>query len=284
MVDKKLLLVSIFSLVYALFIFINKLALNANIKPFNFVIQTTLVSVSLLSAYAIVAKKREIKKIDTQVRVKLMLIGLFTSSAFVIGNYGLRLSSSINYSFLIKSSLIFSILLAFILLKENLGKAKIFLMLVFIIGVYLVTTGGEIIIPRIGDLLIIIAAFTLSCATIVQKQLSNKVDPYIIGWGNRLSGLLFLFFVALIFKINFYEIIAPRIILTAGFLSAGVVVYLNKTIAVSSVSYATMMSMVVPVLNLVLGLIFLNETMGTVQLLGGVLIILSGIFVHKLKI
>jgi len=52
----------------------------------------------------------------------------------------------------------------------------------------------------------------------------------------------------------------------------------------STATYVSMMSMIVPVLNLILGSLFLNEQINFFQILGGSLVIFSGMQVQKLKI
>jgi len=46
----------------------------------------------------------------------------------------------------------------------------------------------------------------------------------------------------------------------------------------------TMMSMITPVITTILAILFLNESIHQIQVLGGSLIIFSGIITHKLKV
>lgn len=282
--SKKLLYVSIFSLSWALSIFFNKLAINIGIKPVPYTVQTTLVSVVLLTIYVFFAFKKELRKINIEALRNLFFIGSLVGTAYIAGIYGLRLSTSINYSFLIKSTLVFTILLAFIFLKEKVDRKKALLLSAFIIGAYLITTGGKTIIPKIGDLLIIFAAFCFSSALVIQKQLTRKINPDIIAWGRMSFALFVLLLVGFFVKANFFQLIALRYVVLVGLLSAVLVIYLSKAISVSSASYITMMSMSVPVINTLLGTVFLKETMNIFQIIGGILIISNGILVHKWKI
>lgn len=282
--DKKLLYVSIFSFSWALIIFFNKLALNTGVKPVAFTVQTTLSGTALLTTYIISTKRKELRKINIEILKNLIFIGILVGSSYIAGIYGLKLSPSINYSFIIKSTLVFTILLAFIFLKESLSKNKLLLMLIFILGAYFITTGGKTIVPRVGDLLTVTAAFCLSAALIIQKPLTEKVEPDIIGWGRILFTSIAVLLLTPFLKVNIFEVITPEIVVIVGGLSAILAIYINKTISVSSTSYLAMMSMMVPVINSISGIFFLNETMNIFQVVGGVLIVLSGVLVHKWKI
>ncbi|MBL7150506.1 DMT family transporter [Candidatus Microgenomates bacterium] len=282
--SKKLLYVLIFSLSWALLIFVNKLALNNGIKPVLYTIQTTFVSAILLTIYVFLTKKKELKEINAGVVKNLFFIGGMVGIAYIAGIYGLKLSTSVNYGFLIKSTLVFSIIFAFIFLKEKMGRKKVLLLLIFLLGAYLITTNGVRVVPKVGDLLILFAAFCFSSVAIIQKQLTKKVSPEIIGWGRNFFALIVLLFLAFLARINVLEFISPQFVLIVGILSAVLAIYLSKTLSVASVSYMTMMSMSVPVINSLLGILFLKEIMSIFQIIGGILIISSGVLVHKWKI
>jgi len=48
-------------------------------------------------------------------------------------------------------------------------------------------------------------------------------------------------------------------------------------------TYYVMMTMFVPVINLILGILFLNETINFIQLIGGIVLVISGIMVQRLR-
>jgi drug/metabolite transporter (DMT)-like permease len=57
-------------------------------------------------------------------------------------------------------------------------------------------------------------------------------------------------------------------------------IFLYRTLKISTASYLTMMSMITPVIVSVLAVIFLDESLIWIQLIGAALIILSGILVY----
>jgi drug/metabolite transporter (DMT)-like permease len=58
---------------------------------------------------------------------------------------------------------------------------------------------------------------------------------------------------------------------------------MNKAIRVANVTYYTMMNMLVPVINGIMGIMLLNESINLIQIVGGVILLISGILVQKLR-
>ncbi len=283
-IDKKLLYVSIFSLSWALLIFFNKNAINLGAEALPYTIQGTVINATILLVYNLLTRRKELKNIKFKHLKRLFLIGLFVGTAYILGFYGLKLSTSINYGFLVKSTLLFTTLLAFFFLKERFTQRKIILLVVFVIGIYLLTTGGKMIIPKVGDLLTLITALCFSSALIITKPLTKEIHSDIISLGRIGFALLVLLLLLPILNINPLEIKASRFVIMTGIFGAILAIFLNKTISVSSASYLTMMSMSVPVIVSLLGLIFLKEPMNIFQIIGGTLIIVSGVSTQKSEI
>ena len=209
-----------------------------------------------------------------------MLVGF----AWIADTWGLKLTTSINYSFIIKSGFVFSIIFAYIFFGEKITKHKMYLIILFLVGVYFLTTGGTSIIPKAGDLLVILAALFYSGSTIMQKNLVKQLDSDIVAWIRTSSAVFVLgIFLSFIHLQNF-AIVEPVYIVIVGALLALTTIYLNKALTVSSVTYLTMMTMTVPVLNVLLGTLVLHESITSIQLVGGVIILLSAGVVQFLKI
>lgn len=276
--------VSIFSLSWALLIFFNKLAMNAGVQALPYTIQTTIVTVLLLLFYNLILRKKELLKIKIKDLKSLLIIGLIVGAAYITGFYGLKLSTAINYGFLAKSTLLFTVFLAYFFLGEKISRKKLGFLIAFVLGIYFLSTGGQKIIPRIGDLLALFTAFCYSSAVIITKTLTKKIHSDVISLGRVGFALLFLLAAAPVLKINFLEIIAAANVMIVGFLGAVLALSLNKTIFIASASYLTMMSMMVPVITAFLGLVFLKESINLIQIIGAVLILASGVLVEKSKI
>lgn len=284
MINKKLTYVSIFSFSWALKIFFNKIALGKGVNPISFITQAVFVSVLILTIYMLIINKDEIKYLNIDIYKGLFFAGSFFGMGYAIGLYGLKYSTSINYSFVIKSSIIFTPLLAILVLKEKTGKNRLFLIIAFLIGIYLILSAGNFILPRASDLLTLIAAFCFSCVVVIQKMLTEKTNSTIIAWGRTFFSLPIFIILTFFMKANITKIIFPELVFTVGFLVAVMAIFINKSINISTATYVSMMSMTVPVLNIILGSLFLNESINFLQIFGGSLVIFSGIKVQKLDI
>ena len=68
---------------------------------------------------------------------------------------GIALTDAINAGFLVKLATVTTILFAWLILKENLSGLKIAVVFVMLFGAYLLTTKGQSLLPRVGDLFIL---------------------------------------------------------------------------------------------------------------------------------
>jgi len=286
MISKKLVYSSTVAILLASSIFIKKIALTKDVPPLTLIVQFILIAAIILNLNLLFFQRkyiRQIKKMKRWEWKNAFFAGFFLISAYLASTYGLRFTSSINYSFIIKSNLIFIPLLAFFFLQEKITKEKIYLAIIFFIGIYLVTTRGQFILPRLGDLLIIMAAFFFSSFTIINKKLAKMLEPEIISWGVTSCTAVFALILIFIMKINVFSSIGLLYVLLAGLAEALIILFINKTIRITNMTYYVMMTMFAPVINLILGILFLNETINSIQLLGGVVLIISGMMVQRLR-
>ena len=89
-------------------------------------------------------------------------------------------------------------------------------------------------------------------------------------------------FLLLINKVNFdfnwFWIAVVGLVIAAGIYA------MNKSLEYGTASYMQMMYISVPVVTAIFAYFILGESMTPIQIVGGTLIIVSGFFVHKLKI
>ena len=215
----------------------------------------------------------------------IFLAGSLLLTFYTLATYGLDLVTSINYSFVSRSTLIFSILLAYFFLGEKIDRAKAFLILLFCIGIYIFSTEGKRIVIQYGDLLILIATFSFSSFAIVQKKLCKNLPPNVISWTVTFVGSIVIILISLVLKIELLPKQPDAIIYIffAGAAEAFALLFMNKTTYIANVTYYSMMSMLTPILNVFLGVVFLNEPLSAIQIVGGAILIISGILVQRLK-
>jgi len=284
MINRKLVYINIFSFSWALKIFFNKIALSKGVIPVAFIAQSIFVTVLILTIYLLLKNKNGVKCLNIGIWKGLFCAGFFVGMGYITGLYGLKETTSINYSFVIKSSIIFTPLLAIFILREKVDRNRLLLVMGFIIGIYFIISGGELILPKIGDLLTLIAAFCFSCVIIIQKILAKKASSTIIAWGRTIFCIPVVIVLSYYMNVDITKIVFPELVFTVGFLVAIMAIFVNRSINMSTATYVSMMSMIVPVLNLILGSLFLNEQINFFQILGGSLVIFSGMQVQKLKI
>ncbi len=279
-------LVSIFFL--SLSIFFRKKSLMIFTNRLNLILWFMIIINIILFLNLVFFQKESFRKIRAISFPELRLIflaGTLLLSFYTLATFGLDLVTSINYSFVSRSTLIFSVILAYFFLNEGMNRGKLFLIFLFVVGIYIISTEGKRIVLQFGDLLILLGTFCFSFYAIIQKILCKNLIPAIISWAVTLSGVLIIILVSLVIRVgllpeNPYGFLY---ILFAGVGEALAVLFMNRTVHISNVTYYTMMSMLTPVLNAFLGITFLNEPLTIIQLTGGVILIISGILVQRLK-
>jgi drug/metabolite transporter (DMT)-like permease len=275
---------AVFSL--SLAIFFKKKALLVEIPPFELLLKFMVISAIVLTFNLFLIQRIDIKKIKSITRYQqqfIILAGTFLLAAYLFTTFGLEFTTSINYSFLSRSTLVFTTILAFFFLKEKMYSQKLLLIFGFFVGIYFITTKGKIIIPQIGDLLILIGAFFFASFSVIQKKISVHLPPEIISWGVTTIGAILAILIGIILNVNLLPGNGLIFVFLSGLTEALIILFMNKTIQVANVTYYAMMTMLIPIINGILGFIFLNELLTTIQILGGSILIICGILVQKLK-
>ncbi|MEN3189454.1 MAG: DMT family transporter [Atribacterota bacterium] len=267
-------------------IFFRKLTLIRGLSALTLLVQFVLIASIILNINILFFNKKYIRKIrnlKSKEWKNTFFAGASLFFAYFFSNYALRFTTSINYSFLNKSNLIFIPLFAFIFLKEEITKEKIFLIFTFLIGIYLITTSGQLIIPHLGDLLVIVATLFFSSFTIISKNLVKKLEPEIISWGITSCAAILALILSFILKINIFSSAEILLVFFSGLAEAIIILFINKTIQITNMTYYVMMIMFTPLINLILGILSLNETINFIQIIGGTVLIISGIMVQRLR-
>lgn len=287
--------VFLFSLFWALQIFISKLGFNAGAKAVSFTFQSAMVALIALSLYVLPKDYILVKNLP-----KKILSGLLLANAIHFGlggffsNSGVALTSAVNAGFLVKFALVTTTVLAWIFLKEKMTWVKFIAVLVMLFGNFLISTKGQSIIPQTGDLLIIVACICWSVGNILIRNTlknNNSVGADIVTFLRPVAGIpVLLFFILLapfypttiqsVFNVNFVDFRYLIYVIGNGVFTALLWIYLNRTLKVASASYMTMMSMMTSVFVAFLALVFLRETMNSAQILGAVLTISAGVITH----
>ena len=292
--------VMMFSVFWALQIFITKLGFIAGAQVLPFQILSILTALLIL-AIMILPKhgvtfgnlfKQQPKLFWNLFLANIIQSGFGTSFSII----GISLTDAINAGFLVKLATVTTILFAWLILKERLTGIKILTVLVMLSGAYLLTTKGQVLLPRVGDLFILAACVCWSLGNVLVRKFlrTQSLDAEIVTLQKPIAGLpVILGLVVLsVWNPDFISSMQPTMAcceqsagslpyaLGNGFFLAITWTYLNRTLKVSTASYMTMMSMITPVIVSVLAMAFLHETLAFVQIAGAGMIILSGFFTY----
>lgn len=272
------------ALSWAISIVLLRIILQSGENPYNMMFWTSLIGLPFW-IYLFAKNKNEIKKLKKKDYYILLAMGIISSVGVSLTEFlALKYSPAINYSFLIRTVILFTFLFAYIFLGEKFTKKKIALATLLITGVYLLTTKGKIISLTAGDI------FTLSEAALIAlgnnvlgKMATNRMSVALSASSSVLIGLL----PKLAIAVYFTQIIVPKgifwiVLLTIVFILLTQLRFTAYKYA--SASYVTMVFSFTPVFVSLMAIPLLKELMTPIQIIGGVLIILTGILVEKLKV
>ena len=218
---------------------------------------------------------------------KLLLLGLGILSSVgidILQSVALAHTSAVNFSFLYRTVVVFTIILAYFFFKEPITRKKTLLALLILFGSYLLTTNGLGIKITLGDVYTLLYAASAAFITnILIKHTVSKMHPDLSGAVISLITTFMLLSIA----ITRGPIRVPQHIpffLLASILSIGVVTVRNRAYQHATASFVTMIVSLTPVFVAFLSYPLLHERLGLVETIGGLIIIGSTFFVEKFNI
>lgn len=271
------------SLFYGLLIVVQKMGLNFGLDPlsFSFSRSVIIILISLIFFSPQLKKLKFIKKYELR---DLIILGIVSATAILILFLGQNLTTAVNAGFLIRLTPLFVLPLAHLLLKEKSSRSSIFFMFVMLVGAFLLTTNGALIIPHLGDLLIIIVALIVAFQNVFAKKIMHSVSTdIVIFFRVCMSALLIVMFVP--FFLSYQSISALfsglfYVVLTAilYFLS---ITCQYKAIKLVGPFITTSFFLLGSLFSALFAYILLRETLSFVQWIGAVSILVGGYFLIK---
>ncbi len=289
--------VMMFSLTWALSIFFTKLAFNSGVQPFGFLVQTYVIALVCIAIYVFLTNPKELKKLTPKIIFILFIAGaIHAGLGGFLSNVGLALSTAVNYGFIAKFTIITTPLLAWILLKEKLTWTFGVTAAIMLVGSYLISTNGALIVPKIGDIITIGACVCWTTGNVLSRKIlkHHPVSGDVVSLIRPIAAipaLLFFFLIRNIFSFNIshqfdtdlFQFNSPVLILIGGASTAIVWIFLNRTLKLVRASYLSLMSNLTSVAVAILAVIFLSESISLIQIIGGCLIILASLTSQFLK-
>ena len=289
-----------FSAFWAFQIFVAKLGFiaGAMVLPFQVaMVLTAMVTLGILILPRSGVELTRLFKQNPAVFWRIFLAnGLQAGLGTCLSIIGIALTDAINAGFLVKLATVTTILFAWLLLNENMSRRKLAVVFVMLFGAYLLTTKGQTLLPRVGDLFIFGACVCWSLGNVMVRKIlrTQAVHADVVTMQKPLASLpIFLALVGIsvyypellgnlnsVLKCCTFSLAYIPYALGSGIFLAMAWIYLYRTLHLATASYMTLMSMATPIIVSVLAVVFLDERLVWIQVVGAGLIILSGVAIY----
>ena len=224
----------------------------------------------------------------------LLAIGIIGGGlAFLLFFSGLKLTTGGRAAFLHKTLPLYVTFLAVVFLKERIGRKQLAALLVMFAGTVVlfsssINTAELWTNPQLGDSLIILATILWGVENVLAKKaMLLKETNFVVTFGRMFFGALFLFgAVLLLGKIDLLFQLQPHQVfnlLASTAILFGFVLTYYWSMKYISVSKASTMLLLGPVITLLLGVTFLGEPAPVLQLLGSAVILAGAALILKTK-
>lgn len=271
------------SFLWAIVIVLQRQILNNGESPLNLIFWIYLFSFPF---WLILFRRHfsEFKKLTKKNKGLLVFIGITGSIGIsFLQSLALKNTTAVNFSFLYRTIVIFTIFFAWIFFKEKMSPRKLLIVFLIIAGSYLLTTKGQGLSLGIGDVYtLLMAASAAFIANILTKHTTSKMHPDLSGAVTMLVSFLSLLLVAIL--TNTIRIPnALLLIFCVGVIHFFQIRTRNKAYQVATASFVTMIVSLTPLFVAIMSIPLLGEKLEAVQLVGGMLIISSGFLAEKLR-
>lgn len=227
----------------------------------------------------------EFKRISKKTLLILLVIGVAGSIGVnYLQSLSLQNTSAMNFAFLYRTIVIFTIIFAAIFFKEKITNKKIVLVIFILIGTYLLTTNGRGIIFSKGDIYtIIMAASAAFISNILVKHTVSKMHTDFSASLTSIIATITLLNFAIFTKV----FVIPHnilLILIGSFLYFFQILFRNRAYKHATASFVTMVFCLTPFLVSLISFFMLHEKIEPISLVGGIIIVGSTFFVEKFKV
>jgi len=272
-----------FALIYAFQIVLQQVYVRGSIQPLHLNFLSYTVSTVILTVYFLLFKKKDfIVKPEKKIApfFIIALIGWMLADFFAV--YGLKFSSSINYSILSRLMIFVVFILSVFFLKEKVTLNKILSTILAVVGSILVIYKFQAKLAiNWGDIFFLITVLVQSVSSVARQKVTKHMSAI------QLTYLMFLY-ASIIFGIITFIFMPIKSISSYGFI---LVNSLTGLIGFSLVNYAiqkggavffTLAANMLPIFTILLSFVILRQAPLISQIAGGILIIAS-IFLFQRK-
>lgn len=237
-----------------------------------------------------VIKEGENWKIEKENMWRIFLLGLIGMFGYhVLFFTALKFTTAINSSLIGSTNPIITGLFASLFLREKIGIKRLGAFLLALMGVVLAVIGEDVLNVslfkgNIGDVIMFFAVLCWSVYSILSKSVLERISPIkVTAYAFLVCTILLIPFVLLERPMSYLPNITingwAAVLYMAIFPS--VIGYLIQQMAIKEIgpSSAAVFINLVPIFSIILSVLILGEKVGTIKLLGAVLVV-AGVFLN----
>jgi drug/metabolite transporter (DMT)-like permease len=265
-----------FSAFYGLQIVLSKMFLKDAIHPLHLNFLTCLVSFLFLSIYFSFFNKKVLSiKMDKKLSWLFVLVTVLWLAADMFAMYGLKISSSVNYSILSRLGVIVTYVLAVLFFNESFRTNKsIAVVLSFLGALTVVYNFRSDVVVGIGDVLFLASTTSNAVSGLFRQRITKYISSLqltylMFGLGALILGLITFIFLPL------KTIPVPAFIVVNSLLALIGFNFVNYAIAKGGASFFSVASSMLPLATAIFSFLILRQTPTINQIGGGFIIILS---------
>lgn len=281
--NKALLATIGFCVLFGLQIVLQQKFLISDIKPLHLSFLTNFGCFLILSVFMLFTKQLS-KPVKPGKRTVLFFFisTFFWISADLASMFGLKLSSSVNFSLISRMQVFITYLLAAVFFNEVFKKNKtLSIILSFVGGIFVVYNFNSSLKFNVGDLLFLWFTIAISLSGLLRQSITKNVSPlkmthfmYLVS--SVVLGLLVLLFDPL------KKIDIPFFILINSVLAFTGFYFVNLAISIGGATFFSVVSSLLPLFTAVFAFFILQTVPALNQIIGGAVIIFS-IFLFRKK-
>jgi drug/metabolite transporter (DMT)-like permease len=267
---------------------LQKMTLNLGVNRIVLAFLRIALGFIVISLLLLAKKHHPVNLVKNNFRHFFILGVCFSGIGILVKLWGLSLTTATNAAFIMSLSSLSQVIFAYFFLGENAPKRFYVVLIMMIAGVYLVTTGGKQLLPRIGDIIILALSVLIGSMEVYGKKVLETLSVIQTAFGRSLVGMIFLGLLVPVFAPHGFSTIPNfpvlLLVLANGITFSSSLIFFYKALQIERASNTGMFALLVPVLTAVLGYLFLAEILNLYQVIGGAIILAGSFMISKLQI
>ena len=249
----------------------------------------------ILTIFFIKNKMLSFKIQNRECIVMSIVVALLAFSFDCLINIGLQYSNATSGTALLKTEMIFVILVTFLIGNNKIGISKVLLVSLMSIGAFLITLKdfGSFSVDKWSLLFVLSALLNTICAFLIKKtQVVYRLSSYQIVYINNFTSWLLYLFMTLLFDVGrcsgwdcFFDLKIVLAFAFCGICQTTLMLTYYKALKEYQVWVVKTILLLVPILTMIINIVFLGEYITLLQTVGFFIIILSSlaIIVYEMK-